>query len=116
MARDPAIYRHTNDTDTLVAIVLTTGVWSATGAITGDHSAEPGKYVFSGLADDTLYEIRKRVTGTPLVTDPAVAAIQLPAASQASVDAQPKYGDTTKLALILDSAAELQVTLTKVVP
>ena len=38
------------------------------------------------------------------------------AASQASVDAQPKYGDTTKLALVLDSAAELQVTLTKVVP
>lgn len=82
-----AIYRHANDTDTLYAVVLTTSAYSATGAIVGVHVAEPGKYVFTGLADDTVYEIRIRAGAAPVVTDRAIGWIPLPTQTKAQADA-----------------------------
>lgn len=67
-------YRHNNSTDTLDAIPLTDGVWSATGAIQGDDSQVPGLYVFTGLNNTISYEIRIRSGENPSSSDLAIAS------------------------------------------
>lgn len=71
-------YRHTNGTDALYALPITTGAWSATGAVTGDDSAQSTLYVFTGLADDTEYEIFVRAGGSPAEGDDPLARISAP--------------------------------------
>lgn len=65
-------YRHNNSTDNLYALPFSDGAWSATGAIVGDDSAQPGLYVFDGLGDGG-YEIFIRAGASPASTDVAIA-------------------------------------------
>ncbi len=67
-------YRHENSTDSLYAVPLTDGAWTAVGAITGDDSAIPGLYVFPGLNDASAYEIRIQAGGSPVSTDDPIGS------------------------------------------
>ncbi len=76
-----AIHKHTNNTDTLDAIVITDGPWSGSGSVVGNNSAEPRKYVFAGLADGVAYEVRVRAGQFPAESDQEVATIPVPVVS-----------------------------------
>ena len=88
-------WRHTNDTDTLIAVPIIDGAWSGAGAITGDNTDQSTRYKFAGLVNDRNYEIYIRAGVSLVESDEVIATIVPPSATQSSVDALLNSGPQT---------------------
>lgn len=68
-------YRHYNATDTLYALPVTEGVWTAANKIVGDDTAQPKLHVFAGL-DPKDYEVFIQAGDEPVEGDQYVCTLQ----------------------------------------
>jgi len=76
-------YRHENGTDTLYAMPLATGAFTATGIVVGSDTDQDTLYTFADLDDSKTYEIRVRAGGSPAAGDVALSAIgNVPSAAE----------------------------------
>lgn len=91
-------YRHTNGTDTLYAMPLATGAFTAVGVVTGSDTDQTTLYVFASLDDALTYEIRIRAGAEPVVGDLGISVIgNVPTATEISDRIERAGGPLDKL-------------------